>query len=328
MRPHTLIYIPLFALLLGAGCTSTTPSSTSTKDITGTSQQEISDVYETDSTSPLDLTALPLGDGKYATSPKQGYVYSCQTSFRGSGAFTQGPWIDTENGTWDLTQKISVDGSVSWDDAYWQVDEKNGQRVFASADLPVGHTTGNFPIARTDDAYQYDRNPNSIKKQSIGFSVPLNPTLLASPQCVGGEVGISLTGVLIFNAFDAGGRDAVAMEIQDSCEGHPQAGGYYHYHGYSDCFEDNTKANEHSALQGYAFDGFGIYGLKGEDGKELSSNDLDECHGHTGTVEWNGTEQEIYHYHFTQDFPYTVGCFRGEPAVTALSSGEGAGSHP
>ncbi len=33
----------------------------------------------------------------------------------------------------------------------------------------------------------------------------------------------------IFDALDAGDRDAVAHEVQDSCGGHTQRGGVYHY---------------------------------------------------------------------------------------------------
>ena len=45
---------------------------------------------------------------------------------------------------------------------------------------------------------------------------------------------------------------------------------------------------EHSGLQGYAYDGFGIFGVYGEDGELLSTADLDECHGHTHEIEWDG----------------------------------------
>ena len=31
-----------------------------------------------------------------------------------------------------------------------------------------------------------------------------------------------ITGVALFDAFDAGGRDAGAWEVQDGCNGHPQ----------------------------------------------------------------------------------------------------------
>jgi len=50
----------------------------------------------------------------------------------------------------------------------------------------------------------------------------------------------------------------------------------------SKCITDTSTG--HSALLGYAFDGFGIYGLYGESGKELTNADLDECHGHTHVI--------------------------------------------
>lgn len=274
----------------------------------------------------LDLTSLPLGDNKYATSPKQGYVYSCQTTFNGGGAFTQGPWIYATTKTWDLTRKVSVDGTVSWPNATWKLTQDGTTRTATFNDLPQNHTTGTYPIAKTDDAYNYDRNPNSISAHDLTLAIPTQPQLLSSPQCVGGEVGVMLSGVLIFNAFDAGGRDAVAMEVQDSCQGHPQEAGYYHYHGWSSCLTDQTTTTEHSALVGYAFDGFGIFGLKGENGTELSSANLDECHGHTHAIEWDGKTQNMYHYHMTQDFPYSVSCFRAKPVVKALSAGGQGGS--
>ena len=65
---------------------------------------------------------------------------------------------------------------------------------------------------------------------------------------------------------------------------------------------------------------FGIYGRFGEDGETLS-NDLDECHGHTHEIEgdgkqieWDGKQVEMYHYHATYEYPYTIGCFRGTPS--------------
>jgi hypothetical protein len=75
--------------------------------------------------------------------------------------------------------------------------------------------------------------------------------------------------------------------------------------------DDSGAVGRHSDLVAYAFDGFGIYGLHGENGKELRSADLDACHGHKHMVMWDGKMQEIYHYHLTPDFPYTVGCFKG-----------------
>ena len=63
-------------------------------------------------------------------------------------------------------------------------------------------------------------------------------------------------------------------------------------------------------LVGYALDGFGIYSAS-EGGKTLTNKDLDGCHGHTGTVMWDGKPTDIYHYHLTTEYPYTLGCYRG-----------------
>jgi len=275
---------------------------------------ESSDAGQAEHHSDVDLTHLELGDGKVSSSPQVGYVYSCITQFNGGSAQGTGSWMNGD-GTWDATKKITVDGSVTWP-ASFTITVQGNQRVFTGNDLP-DHPTGNYPIAASDDAYAVDRNPNSIQAKSLTFSVPANPAAAAQPVCVGGEVGIMLSGVVIFSAFDAEGRDAVAHEVQDDCDGHPQNTGFYHYHSLSDCLEDTSAG--HSALMGYAFDGFGIFGYYGEEGKELTNQDLDVCHGHTHLVEWDGQMVEMYHYHATHEFPYVVGCFHGTPAVRALS---------
>lgn len=272
-------------------------------------------------TTDVDLTRLEVGDGKISTSPQVGYVYSCITQFNGNGATGTGSWMNGD-GTWDATKKAIVDGSVTWPHSF-NITVQGDQRVFTGNNLP-DHPTGNFPVSPDDDAYAIDRNPNSIREQSVNFGIPANPTATAQPNCIGGEVGIMLSGVVIFSAFDAEGRDAVAHEVQDACDGHPQAGGYYHYHSMSDCVED-TSTSGHSALVGYAFDGYGIFGFYGEDGAEVTNEDLDACHGHTHVIEWDGQMVEMYHYHVTNEFPYTVGCFHGTPAVRGISTGEGMG---
>lgn len=267
--------------------------------------------------SDVDLTRLEIGDGKYSASPQVGYVYSCQTQFNGGGSTGTGVWMNGD-GTWDATKKAVVDGSVTWHHSF-TITVQGDQRVFTGNNLP-DHPTGNYPISPSDDAYAVDRNPNTIQEQSVSFSVPANPVAAAQPNCVGGEVGILLSGVVIFSAFDAMGRDAVAHEVQDECDGHPQQSGFYHYHSLSDCIED-TATSGHSSLVGYAFDGYGIYGYYGEDGGKVTNEDLDECHGHTHVVEWDGQMVEMYHYHATHEFPYVVGCFHGAPSIRGLSNG-------
>src|SRR5207248_7597297 len=102
-----------------------------------------------------------------------------------------GPWINTTAGTWDSTAKIAVAGEVNWPNAAWSVKVSGTTRVITTNDLPKGHTTGTFPVASTDPASQYDRNPNTISAQSVTYRLPLNPKAAAAPQCTGlGPIGI------------------------------------------------------------------------------------------------------------------------------------------
>jgi hypothetical protein len=265
-------------------------------------------------TDVLDIHRLPLGDGRVSDHPQAGYVFSCQQRFGNApGAQVAGHWIHAD--TWDLTQKISVQGHVSWPDAQFSIrTEEAGRvisRILAGNGLPVSTATGKFPVARDDPAWRIDRNPNSIAPRSIEIILPLNPVEAAQPSCVPmGMIGIALNGVAIFNALDAGGRDAVAHEVQDLCSGHPEMRGTYHYHGPSPCLPSQAETN---ALIGYALDGFGIYSSYDEQGRELTNADLDACHGRVSAVEWNGARTRIYHYVLTREYPYTVGCFRGTP---------------
>lgn len=273
---------------------------------------------------PIDATKIPLGDGKVSTSAKVGYVYSCQTSFGShGGAAHAGDWIQGD--TWDSTQKIAVQGNVSWPNAVFSAVAENMKRLLSGNGLPVNSGTGNFPIAQSDPASQYDRNPNSIKEQTVAYQIPANPTISSTPTCVPmGVVGYAINGVAIYNALDADGRDAVAHEVQDSCDGHPQEAGEYHYHGPSKCM---PNINENAQLVGYALDGFGIYSLKDKNGNEYTNADLDECHGITGEIEWNGKTVTMYHYVLTREYPYTISCFRGTPVTShnTVSNASSAG---
>jgi hypothetical protein len=265
--------------------------------------------------SDVDETRLPVGET--TSEPTTGGYWSCQRSFNGNAGGAQGdlPWLNGD-GTWDSTKKTTVDGDVEWPDAELTVTREGSKRVITTKDLPVDHTTGEFPIDPSDDAYQSDRNPNSIQEQEFRVEIPANPKLADEPSCAGGEVGILKSGVLLFGPIDAGGRDAVAYEVQDECNGHPQVSGAYHYHNVSQCVLDELDSGKgRSKLVGWAFDGFGIYGPRDADGHELTSADLDECHGITSTVVFNGKKQRMYHYVATKDYPYVVGCFRGTNAV-------------
>jgi hypothetical protein len=266
--------------------------------------------------SGIDLTKLPLGDGKFSTTgAKVGYVYVCDSNFGRGGAFVKGPWFNADGTTWNAGAKLAVQGAVSWVSSF-TTTLTSSIRSISGNGLP-SHATGVFPTTGSDPVYVYDRNPNRIAAQTIAWGLPGHPKVAAEPSCVprAGAIGVLLAGARLYNALDFGGRDAVAWEGEDTCQGHPEHHGAYHYHMLSSCVSPADTAGRHSALAGYAADGFGIYGYQGENGVALRNTDLDECHGHTHAIPVNGQMVTQYHYHATHEFPYTLGCFRGTPAT-------------
>jgi hypothetical protein len=276
--------------------------------------------------SSINPSALPLRDQHYTTdAPKPGYVYACDPKMfqqtNAPGAQRDGPWINKAAGTYDVTKKPVFEGRVDHSRARFTITTTKERRVINGNGLPRGVPTGIFPVRASDPAYAYDRNPNRITSQRISFSIPRNPAAARSASCIYKEVGITLDGVQVHGPLDSIGRDELAYEIQDVCTGGPQPGGGYHRHALSEC---TPHIHERNALVGYALDGFGIFGPYDQDGSERTTADLDECHGITSEIPWEGRTVSMYHYVMTRDFPYTVGCFRGTPTRNAFPALPGA----
>jgi hypothetical protein len=264
---------------------------------------------------------VPLGDNKYTTdAPKKGYIYLCNVHKDNPGSAVNGAWIHGD--TWNFLEKVSVQGNVSWPQATFSEMISGASRILTGNDLPTTHTTGVFPVAASDPAHAYDPNPNTISAQTLKQTLPLNPAFSDTPYCMGGEVGIMLSGVPLFNGFDAGLRDAPAHELQDACDGHPQGSGEYHYHSLSACFKDTSVAT----VLGYAYDGFPITGGMVAKNKYLTTEDLDVCHGIVSEIMLDGKKVATYHYVMTQDFPYSASCFRGKSQFAGPAGGPPSGA--
>ncbi len=197
-------------------------------------------------------------------------------------------------------------------------------------------------------------------------------------------VAFAVNGVPIFGPEDGPGGDAVAGQEgayeedrqhiwMGICHGHSGPGGAYHYHADANCahwhpdeetnqswsdysIESSRTLSEHSAIVGFAFDGYPIYGFVGwdEEGNisEMTSSyrlkngetgyngiddyeyvpglgDLDSCNGEYGPTP--DYPEGIYHYHTTWEngeggigFPYFINCYRGEVSFGNDDGGEGA----
>ena len=237
---------------------------------------------------------------------------------------TTSPWV---HGLDVVVSEIPyVEGHVTWRHRFTTVLSLYTRRFIGNG-LPT-HVTGEFPVREGSAAYPYyhaapagapyqtaDQIP--IAAYKLDVTVPRSPVYHDVPACISQMVsGVATqTGVVWHvNIAPANGFvDPIAALPTDECFGHPYDT-QYHYHGWSwKCFPNQGRPGQHSPLFGYALDGFGIYGPRGEGGKLLTNADLDECHGHFGWVDWDGQKRYLYHYHLNSEFPYGPGCLRGRP---------------
>lgn len=148
-------------------------------------------------------------------------------------------------------------------------------------------------------------NPNRPSKQNFNFKIPRHPQKASrtTPVPSRGPIAVAINGVVFFGPEDREGEISLENHGLDSCRGHPAPSGVYHYHCTPGCVHRDSS-HQHSAVIGYAFDGFKIHGLQGERGQP--PKDLDQCNGHTDS-------DRGYHYHTTEKFPFVLGCYRGTP---------------
>jgi hypothetical protein len=253
-------------------------------------------------------------------------------------------WMDSTNNTILINKVPYVSGTKYAKDydpagSVFRVTKDDTSRYFKGNGLP-STPMGSFPVQVGTPAYKYYKaapgghdprtgTPGSdyssaaaigISPYNLEIQVPRNPVVSAEPQPLDASItGVTLTGTIwhveMANASSTAWYNPTSILPLDQCWGHPYSQ-MYHLHGYSwKCFP-NQGTTGHSPLFGYALDGFGIYGPRGNDGKEVTNKQLDECHGHTEPVMWDGKMKNIYHYHLNREYPYSLGCFRGKVNYT------------
>jgi len=272
-------------------------------------------------------------------SPARNSIYVCQqfVPIPGGGVipapnqFTLAntPWLSQGN-LITISKIPTVPGAVQMAHTF-KVTTTSTTRHFKGSGIP-NHPIGTFPIPSTSASYPYYAAlPSSplyanaaeipVMPYDLDVTVPRNPKPNATPTCfndlttgivtqTGGAWHVEVAPNAQLQIFDPN-----AALPTDRCFGHPFSG-MYHYHGYSwKCFPNKGAAGRPSPLYGYAMDGFGVYGPYGENGQLIHNTQLDVCHGHYGWIKWDGVWKYMYHYHVNNEYPYSIGCFRGTPVL-------------
>ena len=138
--------------------------------------------------------------------------------------------------------------------------------------------------------------------RSYTLTVSASPEIAPTSTATGlGAIGISVTGVPIFNDLEGPNRplEEEIVETFDYAGAHNGPSGYhYHIEAY-DVPENTVLSFDDEKLVGIMSDGFLLYGRKEMDGSYPS--DLDESGGHFGvTPHSNGIE--VYHYHIVNEY--------------------------
>ncbi len=166
--------------------------------------------------------------------------------------------------------------------------------------------------------------------------IPLKPVAGVQPKTRDAALGVAINGVPIYD-YTGGGEmsiedlahhqarhDTVLTGQLDICGGHAGRGDDYHYHTTPVCMIEQMLNAGPSAIIGWAFDGFPIYGDSNPDGSIIKAGMLDVCNGQVD-------EEFGYRYHTSVDAPYIIQCLMGEapdmrdlPRVPPLKPADGS----
>jgi YHYH protein len=234
----------------------------------------------------------------------------CPATLNDSGGIWN--WDGTEYGLFridgDFLRKLAAAGYQMYDDA---------GNVF-SFDIRVeGPSKDNSCIAGSVD-----------DTVTMTVLLPTEPVLAASPTPLGtvAKVGLGLDGVPIFADAPEIAQTG-HMPALDTCGGHVDPGGWYHWHATSSDIDSVFGAagvdaacahvpQDPTALFAYAFDGHAIYGSLEQDGSVPTG--LDDCGGHIGPTAQSA--EPVYHYHSATEFPNLPKCMTGVVAEGSFST--------
>ncbi len=149
-----------------------------------------------------------------------------------------------------------------------------------------------------------------IPAPASGYSSPikLSPQMASSYTTIDASVGVAVNGVPIYDYSSQGdldiynydpNSDIVILGQLDNCGGHVGRGDDYHYHAAPSCMIDAMPNKGDSAIIGWGYDGYPLYGNNNPDGTEIYSGELDICNG-------QADDDFGYRYHTSVQPPYII----------------------
>jgi len=200
----------------------------------------------------------------------------------------------------------------------------------------VGVTCDDEYAYITSDTYPDHDLMNGITGTNEQIPVPatnyaapikLAPQLANVLTTVDAAVGVAVNGVPIYDYSSQGeldiynyneNSDTVLLGQLDNCGGHAGRGDDYHYHASPNCMIDSMANAGDSAVIGWGYDGYPLYGNNNPDGSAITESELDVCNGQLD-------DDFGYRYHTSTEAPYIIQCLVGEvdtdilPRVSPLS---------
>ena len=248
-------------------------------------------------------------------------------------AYKAAPWAANVTVTYPsaCTLSLSSNGIPNFHNAYYLAPVTGNGTVVATT--PVSHLQlGVIPYTAL-----------TLKPASATLNICPTPAATTTAT-TGGAIGFLLSGVAIFNSYEATQTPALADNVSytftdpsgvsqtasflDSCASHaaPGMGGNnaatWHYHGLPTCVTalvDTAAGPSH--LIGFALDGFPIYGGRDVNGAVISLSQLDACNGITSPT----PEFPAGAYHYVLPIGVTgaqssIGCYRGTVSATVAAT--------
>ncbi|MFO0604642.1 MAG: YHYH protein [Polyangiales bacterium] len=206
---------------------------------------------------------------------------------------------------------------------------------------------------RCDERYAYlvsDTYPAHVKMDGItgtndqvpvpapGYTTPvaLAPTRAARPTSIDAALGVAVNGVPIYDYSSQGTLDPAMYDARfdttrigelDQCNGHSGRGDDYHYHAAPTCMIAAMRNRGPSAILGWGFDGYPLFGDANPDGSPIAAGALDICNAQPDPAFG-------FRYHTSAQHPYIMQCLVGAvdlataPRVPPLSRAGGGGGRP